>query len=92
MCIVVHFWHLYILLIHSNELLSIRFKLNVARKSFHNECYLQSVLTDQVHIMLCLDVGRKPHSTSKCTVKDIEVEMSRLLVGARDGDRNRKKG
>ena len=25
----------------------------------------KSVVTDQVHVMLCLNAGRKPHSTSK---------------------------
>ena len=41
--------------------------------------------------MLCLDAGRKPHSTSKWTVKDMEVEVSRWHVGARDETEIEKK-
>ena len=29
----------------------------------------KSVVTDRVHVMLCLDAGREPHSTSEWTVK-----------------------
>ena len=48
------------------------------------------MVSDQVLVMHCLDAGRKNHSSSKCTVKDMEVEVSRWLVGASNRDGNRK--
>ena len=51
----------------------------------------KSVVTGQVLVMLCLDAGRKTHSTSKWTVKDMEVEVSRWHVGARDETEIEKK-
>ena len=52
----------------------------------------KSVVTDQVHVMLCLVVGRQAHSTSKWTAKDMEVEVSRWHVEARDETEIAKKG
>ena len=51
----------------------------------------KSVVTGQVLVMLCLDAGRKTHSTSKWTVKDMEVEVSRWHVGARNETEIEKK-